>query len=399
MKYILFFWSLILFFALISCHDMNSTYVEYIEGGEIVYASKPDSLKIYPGKNRIKLSWIPRIDKKATRAKIYWNNGEDSMEYRIDKTSHNGTVDVIIPDLPEGTYSFDVYVLDAKGNRSIKSVVEGNVYGDRFKKFLLNRPIKHSFYKEIVWLENSNEEMVSVELIYKDQNDKSHTIFIDSAENKTFIPHYQYYSEIKYKTGFVPEGTSIDTFYTDFETVKLENILNPSHFSRWNNQYFPYKQDAIYQIERMWDGKTNADFGYVWAAPNKPESITFDMGQLAKLKTGRIVPNYNASFLYHYGHVKKMQIWGKEDTTGTTDLETWEYLGEFISFRPSGLPDSNAPTTEDIAYASKGEYFDFNPDAPPVRYIRLVIQEVYGDVAVYKPKINITELTFWGDNL
>lgn len=56
-----------------------------------------------------------------------------------------------------------------------------------------------------------------------------------------------------------------------------------------------------------------------------------------------------------------------------------------------------APTPEDLAYASQGEYFNLNQTNTEIRYIQIVVLSAYRGSASYLPKINITELTFWGD--
>ena len=101
--YIIAFLSVITF---LRCKDMNSTYLEYLEGGEIIYVSKADSLEARSGLNSVTLSWIPGVDNKAVYAKIYWNNREDSMEYNIPPNLDR--INVSIP-LVEGAYSFEVW--------------------------------------------------------------------------------------------------------------------------------------------------------------------------------------------------------------------------------------------------------------------------------------------------
>lgn len=378
-----------------SCRDMNSTYIEYLEGGEIVYVSKADSLKVYPGKNRVMLSWIPGVDNKAIKAMIYWNYGEDSLEYIIDRYSTHPTVDVIIP-LNEGTYTFDVYTFDAKGNKSVKSSVQGSSYGIQYQSNIFNIEMKSSYYRTIYWYD-SPQGACGTEVVYKDKNNSYKTIITPETSKTTLIPDFQYASEIKYRTMYIPQENSIDTFYTDYKTVILDSMMDNKFFSRWNNAAFPYKQFQTYVMEKMWDGITTADFGYVWENPDFPSNVTFDIGILSIPKRVRIFPNYNQSFLYNYGHLKKFQIWGTDDPNATTDFSEWSFLGDFRSHRPSGLADNIAPTAADLAYASNGEYFDLTLSSFPIRYIRLVIQEVYGTVAAYKPKVNITEITFWGD--
>ncbi|SCM57252.1 DUF4998 domain-containing protein [Petrimonas mucosa] len=388
--YIIAFLSVITF---LRCKDMNSTYLEYLEGGEIIYVSKADSLVARSGLNSVTLSWIPGVDNKAVYAKIYWNNREDSMEYNIPPNLDRINVSIA---LPEGAYSFEVFTFDALGNKSIAATAEGSSYGDYYMSTLTDRVIERSSYRVIHWGEPYNN-MAGVEVVYKDFDGKLKKLFVKNTESYTIIPDYKYYSEIQYRTFYFPDENSVDTFFTDFKTVTLDSIVDSSWFLRWNNEFFPYKQFGTYPIERMWDGNTNADFGYVWEDAVLPASITFDIGQLAILKKMRLFSHYNPSFLYKYGHLKHFQVWGSQNPNASSAFEDWIFLGEFNSHRPSGLADNIAPTPEDLAYASQGEYFNLNQTNTEIRYIRIVVLSVYSGSTAYFPRINITELTFWGD--
>src|SRR3546814_10319167 len=77
---------------LASCGEMDEIHRDFYEDGEIIYPGKADSLKAYPGRYRLGLSWLILADPKATRAKIFWNNRQDSLEMDMVRTSHTDTV-------------------------------------------------------------------------------------------------------------------------------------------------------------------------------------------------------------------------------------------------------------------------------------------------------------------
>ena len=45
------------FISLIACDDMNCLHEEYLKKGEIIYTGVIDSLKTYPGNNRVRFTW------------------------------------------------------------------------------------------------------------------------------------------------------------------------------------------------------------------------------------------------------------------------------------------------------------------------------------------------------
>jgi len=66
-------------------------------------------------------------------------------------------------------------------------------------------------------------------------------------------------------------------------------------------------------------------------------------------------------------------------------------LGDFESNKPSGLA-IGTESADDIAYATEGESFKVDPNAPPVRYIRYVVNECYGGLQTI---MSLSEMTFF----
>ncbi len=381
-----------------SCKKMDSTYAHYLEGGEIVYVAKADSLKAVPGKNRLLLSWQSSSDPKVATAKIFWNNGELLKEHTVAKTSGKKTEDVIIEDISEGAYTFEVVTYDTKGNTSITVSVSATVYGERYLATLQTRRVRQAVYRSedrsvlVDWY-NAPLGAFDIEVSYQNNAGQTATVRTPAAEPRTILPDLKTQGEIKYRTRFLPEEHSIDTFYTPYVTIEPEFLLDKSKFRRWNNEHFPYTEyfmGAGFNIEKLWDG-VYTGYGYVYLETEPlPRSFTFDLGQLASIYRIRLSPNWDAQ-LYNNGNIKKAEIWGSATADVTTDFSSWTYLGTLNSVKPSGLPVGQN-TTEDLAYAQAGENFALVESPSPVRYIRFVVQDTWiGSISMH-----ITELTFWG---
>src|SRR4051812_22097328 len=95
------------------CCSKWDDYKKYTTTGEITYTGKMDSVKIYPGKLRIKMTGLLPADPNITRCKIKWNSGNDSIEYNITKSTGVDTFNKII-NVPEGVNSFTVQTFDAR---------------------------------------------------------------------------------------------------------------------------------------------------------------------------------------------------------------------------------------------------------------------------------------------
>src|SRR3546814_17804617 len=76
-----------------------------------------DSLVIRPGYKRVELSWLALSDPTVTKAMVYWNNGRDSVEVPINKTTGIDTVRVMIDNLQERIYTFEIVTYDNDGHK------------------------------------------------------------------------------------------------------------------------------------------------------------------------------------------------------------------------------------------------------------------------------------------
>lgn len=388
---------LTLCFAFNSCKKMDASYSQYMDGGEIIYVHKADSLKLYPGQNRVRLSWLLGNDTRVKRAMIYWNNRTDSMEYIIQRTPGVNAISIIVPNLKEGSYTFNVITYDDKGHTSIKTDVSGNVYGNNYVATLENRKVKESVFRNpygIIKWNVAPEGATKVEITYKDNLGVSHTVIAPATEATTLLENYKSGSDISYRTQFSPDSLSIDSFFSPTSVITAEvalEELDKSKFSRWNPVGLPYTDyGAGYKIELLWDN-VYTGYGFMFNE-NKPlpSSYTFDTGQLAVLKTLKL----NSVDLQPYknGNVKKFQVWASATPNVNSDFSTWTFLGEFNSFKPSGLPLGQG-TPEDLAYLKAGEVFNLIT-APPMRYIRIVVQETWSPTS-YK-NAHTAEMTFRG---
>lgn len=98
------------------CESMDDNYKQYIE--EYNYSGKIDSLRVYPGFERVVLAWDNPRDQKSKSIKILY--GEDSTEVTYETLVDS----VSIEGLDAGTgYEFIVYTLDQFNNHSVPTFI------------------------------------------------------------------------------------------------------------------------------------------------------------------------------------------------------------------------------------------------------------------------------------
>jgi len=148
---------------------------------------------------------------------------------------------------------------------------------------------------------------------------------------------------------------------------------------------------ASYPLSRVWDG----NLGYSGYASNRsqpmPQWVTIDLGARYILSRFKLF-SFGNEHTYLDGGVKSFEIWGSLDPDPDGSYDSWELLGSFEAFKPSGLPDGQY-TAEDFRYASiLGDDFTFDSVDTPVRFIRFKTLEDFGGGGL----VTISELTFWG---
>ncbi|MDR6784401.1 hypothetical protein ABIE26_002210 [Pedobacter africanus] len=254
-QYIKYYFFILLAGALmVSCSKMDESYSEFLKDGERLYTGRPDSLLVSPGKGRLKVSWKLPADPKITTIKLLWNKGIDSLIIPVNKTGVK--MEQIIPDLPEGIYSFEMKAYDKDGNPSIKSEAIGEVFGANYQSIITNRPVQkaihrivenaitHAVISEDAYVQwfGASGQVSEVAVEYTDKtnakrvrkirqipnpiNPERSTIWADT----TRLTGYKENSVIRWRTSYLPTPLSIDTFFTAWNEVIAEKVFVDPNF-------------------------------------------------------------------------------------------------------------------------------------------------------------------------
>ncbi|MEC3878497.1 DUF4998 domain-containing protein [Parapedobacter sp. 10938] len=397
---------LIIAIVMASCGKMDALYSDFLEEGEFIYPGKADSLRAHPGYNRIQLSWIVLADPNATNAVIYWDNRADSLEVDLGQVARPDTMRVILNDMEEKAYTFQVVTRDEKGNLSVTSEVLGTVYGDVYQNSLLTRAVRNlSVTKDtlvIDWV-SSDETSVGDSLVYQDKEGRINRLFVPPSDDTTKLPLYAPDYNFVHWTMFLPDSLAIDTFVTaDFEVVVDPDLfggeveLNKSLFAQVELPTDTYEPNSgSSTMEHIWDGTLNKESPtfITKTSGDMPQWFTFDLGvttELTRMQINQRGTKTNGR-LYAGGNVRTAEIWGSADPNPDGSWDSWILLGTFESVKPSG---EGPLTAEDIDHALAGEMVTFGEDLPPVRYIRFKTLSNWD--SQNRGYINIAQLTFWG---
>lgn len=216
-----------------ACGKWDDVHKQFVGDGEITYIAKADSIRTRGGLNRIELSWLFTSDPKISKYKVYWNNRRDSIVNDFQRSPEVDTVRLMLNNMTEGTYHFEVYTFDNAGHSSVKAEVVGRVYGEQYQSALLSRALRGSTRfgndRMLNWIP-ADEALVRSELSYTDGNGELQELRIDKAAETTLLENIPLAADMKLRSVFLPDTTALDTFYTEVEIVSYGYV-----WMNWND--------------------------------------------------------------------------------------------------------------------------------------------------------------------
>ena len=379
-----------------SCGDMDSIHQDYLDGEE-VYAGKLDTLKVRPGYYRAQLEGQTQFLGNSTKIIIEYDNELEIYDI-INENISDGIYSMILPELEERSYEFNVTTQDENGNLSISQVVAGSAVGDIFISDQDPREINDFSFEDdgtyANFLSNAqSENVIFTTLDYENEFDEivKDTLYFEENRKRLF----------QYK----PNGNIITTSIIQSGLNGIDSIsLNPLSYtmpelpySRLNKNYFrlvgmPSDNPGTYNnanpSEYLFDNNSNwnGDDTYTYnSGPSSlPNHFTVDLGVMTDLR--RIDINSIDTEIDSSYNPTLIQIWGRDNLnfaeTESSDENDFINAGwvllkeEEINGDETGLSSIIIPTS-----------------SSQKRFIRLRTISSVGNEGV-----KYTELTFYGQN-
>ncbi|MGS2740004.1 DUF4998 domain-containing protein [Sinomicrobium sp. M5D2P17] len=315
------------------CTPIDHHYSDYLENSEKAYPGRVDSLLFMPGNNRAGIRSLISTDARVQRMRITW--GQDgSFETDILPEDIARYKDVIIPEIDEGVYTFDVRTLDKEGNQSMRAEIFGQVLGEAYIADLNNRIIENITKKSdslvVNWFSESTSDttLLGTVVSYQTEAGESKEIFAATAVDSTVLLHYKTSSTFSYSTLYKPGSMAIDTFYA------ASRIIDPADYIAPERTLYPRENWSIAGVsaeetrgDRLAVKVLDGDVGTFWIAnwsgdsgpiPSYPDHwLTVDMGE-ARNVDGFFFAQKNGD-----RKIREMEIHISDDN------ESWENLGLF----------------------------------------------------------------------
>ena len=207
-----------------SCEDFMDMHKEYIKGGELIYAPKPDSVYFIAGKGRVLFNCRTYNAPNVRSIDVYWNDGLDSLIIPVELKTGYDSISVILDNLEEKSYTFKIQATDNFGHKSLFMTDFGTSYGDTYQATLNDRLVESLTLSDqegtIKWY-YAPQYLVRSEVRYVKKNGSQAIVKVPSTDDLVQLPDVKPGSTFEYRSLYIPEEVAIDTFATawkEYET-------------------------------------------------------------------------------------------------------------------------------------------------------------------------------------
>lgn len=191
------------------------------------YVSRADGARFFSGYQRAVIAW-KNTDPNISVAKLYWNNGNDSLI-----TAVNGSADSVkieVDNLAEGEHTFALFTYDKNNISSGKVLVSGHVYGEQYAATMDNRQLENLTYTDggvlkTEWQPFSGNGIGGTQVFYTGADGVERMQSVAATDAVLLLENLPgvIRGTIKYRTAYLPGPLVIDTLYSPFKTAAYLN--------------------------------------------------------------------------------------------------------------------------------------------------------------------------------
>lgn len=202
-------------------------YQKFLAGGEIRYAGRADTVIVRTGNERVVLFVALGNDPLVNQVNVYWNSGADSLITNVQRSGGGvkDTVGIELQPLPQGSYNFQLYTFNTKGDKSVVIDAHGFVYGPDYVATLQNRELRSMELQSdgslnLVWPSPFTGE-TGLELFYNNQSGQAQVYRVPLEETTVTLVDFESGGELHYRSLFKPDTLSLDNFSPEPITITL----------------------------------------------------------------------------------------------------------------------------------------------------------------------------------
>lgn len=203
---------------LCSCTPEDYYYKDLVENKDIVYPGKITDLSYSSGHHRFAMDFTLSKDQQVNKMIVFWNNRADSIAISIKEHEIGQAKQIIVEDIPEATYDFEIYTQNKYNIRSIPTRTTGRVYGDEYIATLHNRVfLDGGFDRGRAWLEwipEVREDFIYTKITYETKDGKQQIIEMPKDTDWTYLDNYKTGTKVYFQAAYQPQEQTLDVYYT-----------------------------------------------------------------------------------------------------------------------------------------------------------------------------------------
>lgn len=211
------------------------------------------------GEERVEISWMHDPTEDVAQTLISWNDGEETRSITYGTTDEQEAYEIReMIEVSEGTYTFELKNIDAKGNESEVVAIEARAYGEEYCSQLPTREIISILYEDdhavVEWAE-ADQAALRTEYTYIDaeSGEEKYGIVTETTHDLSVEP----LSVIKVQSVYQPERCMDELWSPKKEyTVpepEIVDVAEPMDFAAqngYNRAILTWKQDTSADISR-----------------------------------------------------------------------------------------------------------------------------------------------------
>ncbi|WP_372755756.1 DUF5000 domain-containing lipoprotein [Mariniflexile sp.] len=205
---------------------------------------------------------------------------------------------------------------------------------------------------------------------------------------------------IPYEFAVTIRDRFLNTSDTLFQTItpKYETELPRTQYTGYPLPGDAPTKDFGFGLDRLFDNNfVSWPRIYITdASAPAPHSFTIDLGasiQISRVKIWDYPQQTSSGFFYYWQfNMRKFEIWGSNNPNSDGTWDSWDLIGTYEQFKPSGLPLTQQ-SAEDLEYARDGFNWPIPITAPKYRYLRINNLENWAGGG----RLAIAEMRVYGD--
>ena len=318
-----------------SCENVMDIHQEYIKDGEIIYATKLDTTYFVAGNGRVQFNYRIFNAPNVEFINVYWNDFQDSLAIPVNLIPDTVKGTQMITNLEEKAYTFYAQTEDKYGNKSLMSNGFASSYGEKYQATLTNRRVRNLSVSAtggtINWYSGA-DGLVKNEIRYTDKSGNIQTVAMPANEGNVYCPNVQPRGSFEYRSAYIPEIASVDTFYTAW--VMAEERF-PYQFtdvdrSRWEVVFYDNSDEHEGSVANMFDNNPDS----YWHS-DYHNTTHFPYTFIIDMKETLWVGEFGAQPRQGVHYSKGIEFYIKETYNNDPQEGGWTKLGDF------DLPQNN----------------------------------------------------------